>query len=70
MAFQLNEEIRILTIRSPYAELILQGKEIETRYRMTHYRGRVLIHCGLVAWPSDEVQELAGEEYFENILDL
>ncbi len=39
--------MKTLSIRQPWAELILQGhKTIELRTWRTHYRGRILIHAG------------------------
>jgi hypothetical protein len=42
----LNQEIRALTWKEPYASLMLHGK-IETRTWYTKYRGLVLICAGL-----------------------
>ena len=40
--------IRVLSIRQPWAELIVSGvKRIENRSWSTNYRGPVLIHAGL-----------------------
>ena len=42
------EKLRALTIRQPWAWLIVNGfKDIENRSRRTHYRGPILIHAGL-----------------------
>src|SRR5690606_20130422 len=39
--------MKTLSIRQPWAELILQGrKTIELRTWQTHYRGAILIHAG------------------------
>ena len=38
---------KALTIRQPWASAIVEGlKTIETRSRMTKFRGRILIHAG------------------------
>lgn len=40
-------EIRALTVRQPYADLIARGaKTVENRSRKTKYRGPVAIHAG------------------------
>jgi hypothetical protein len=42
------ESLRALSIRQPWASLILSGaKRIENRSRPTHFRGRVFIHASL-----------------------
>jgi len=39
--------MKALSIRQPWAWLILQGsKDIENRSRRTHYRGELLVHAG------------------------
>ena len=39
--------VRVLSVRQPWAELILSGrKDIEIRTWKTNYRGRVFIHAG------------------------
>lgn len=41
-------EIRVLSVRQPYAALIVSGfKTVELRSRRTHFRGEVFIHAGL-----------------------
>ncbi len=46
--------MRALTIRQPWASLILAGKKkIETRSARTKRRGRVLLHAGTVMGPSE-----------------
>ena len=41
-------EMKVLTIREPWASLIISGyKEYEFRSWKTNYRGKILIHAGL-----------------------
>lgn len=49
------DEIRVLTVCQPYAELIRRGvKPIENRTWPTSYRGRIAIHAGLSrSWLDD-----------------
>jgi ASCH domain len=40
--------MKALTIKQPWAELIMQGlKDVENRSRMTSFRGRFAVHVGL-----------------------
>lgn len=40
--------MKVLTVRQPYASLIVDGiKDVENRSRNTNFRGRVLIHASL-----------------------
>ncbi|MBF0169079.1 MAG: ASCH domain-containing protein [Alphaproteobacteria bacterium] len=42
----LPADVRCLSIRQPWAHLILHwGKDIENRKWLTHYRGKLLIHA-------------------------
>lgn len=44
--------MKALTIRQPYAQLVVMGrKQIETRPWRTAYRGPLLIHAGQRAFP-------------------
>jgi hypothetical protein len=57
----LSEDVqnRALSIRQPYAELILRGKKkIEYRSMPTKIRGRVYIYAGLKPGPLDEFEDL------------
>lgn len=39
-------KVKVLSVRQPWAWLIVQGyKDIENRSKTTHYRGEVLIHA-------------------------
>jgi hypothetical protein len=41
------ENARVLTVRQPYASLIIYGgKEVENRSQPTRFRGRLYIHAG------------------------
>ena len=66
----IDQDIRMLTIRQPFASLLLNGKTIETRYRLTNYRGLVLIHTGLVSYTSVEVDIISTMEQFLKIGSL
>lgn len=52
--------MKVLSIREPYASLILSGvKKIETRSWKTNYRGELYIHASLgKSSPSPEVMKL------------
>lgn len=40
--------MKALTIKQPWAELIIAGlKDVENRSRRTHFRGRFAVHAGL-----------------------
>ena len=50
---------RALSIRQPYAEMILQGKKtIEYRSMVTNIRGRVYIYASLTPGPLEDFEEL------------
>ena len=43
-----NDAVKALTVRQPWAELIIRGqKDIENRSRQTNHRGQLAIHAGL-----------------------
>jgi hypothetical protein len=43
--------VRAITIRQPWAELIVRGeKDVENRSWRTHHRGPLLIHAGMQAY--------------------
>jgi hypothetical protein len=49
-AAERSEDVRVLTLREPYASLVAWGvKTIETRPRGTTHRGLLAIHAGLGA---------------------
>jgi len=51
-----------LSIRQPYAELILRGiKKIEYRTKPTKIRGRVYIYAGLKPGPLEEFEDLKAK---------
>jgi hypothetical protein len=53
--------VKALSIRQPWAELILQGrKTIEVRSRLTHVRERVYIYAGLSRIEADEEARIAA----------
>jgi len=62
-------EVRILTIRQPFASLMLHGK-IETRTWSTKYRGPVLIHAGLIPFKWNQVLEYSSTDQFDEMCDL
>ena len=57
----MDEDMKALTIRQPYAELIVTGEKlVENREWQTNYRGRLLIHAGKSRqWLDNE-----DEQYF------
>lgn len=63
---QTLRELPVLSVRQPYAWLIIAGgKNIENRTRRTHYRGPILIHAGLAGaklstGERQQLEELAG----------
>ena len=60
--------MKVLTIRQPWATLIMQGdKEFEFRSWKTNYRGDLLIHSGKVI-DKDAMQRLAG--YISNDIPI
>jgi len=57
--------LKALTIRQPWAQLIIYGiKDVENRSWQTKYRGPLLIHAGLTVDREDEryYRELCQEE--------
>jgi hypothetical protein len=51
--------MKTLTIRQPYASLIIRGiKDIENRTWSTSYRGPLLIHAGLAKPSKDDLQSV------------
>jgi len=54
-----SNELRMISIRQPYAELMLSGK-IETRDWKTNYRGLVLICASKHAMPNHEIEIISG----------
>lgn len=55
-------KMRALSVRQPYAELILSGKKkIEYRSRRTHIRGRVYIYAGKMPGDPDDFADLGLE---------
>lgn len=59
-------EVRALTWKAPYAQLMLHGK-VETRVWNTSYRGLVLICCGLGTYSDYELALVAGLKQEERI---
>jgi hypothetical protein len=53
---------KALSIRQPYAEMILRGiKKIEYRTMRTNIRGRVYIYASLTAGPLEEYEKLKSQ---------
>jgi hypothetical protein len=51
--------MRTLTIRQPFAELIIRGiKDVENRTWQTNYRGPLLIHAGLARPGKDLLRDI------------
>lgn len=55
-------ELRALSFKQPYAQLMLHGK-IETRTWATPYRGYVLICASRQPFSKRKTQEIAGSQY-------
>lgn len=56
----INEDIRALSWRQPYADMMLQGK-IETRLWPTAYRGLVLICASKNQYSDDDIDRITGD---------
>lgn len=57
----MTTKIRALSIRQPWASLIMAGhKPVENRSRRTNYRGLLMVHAGLTIDRSPEAQTLAA----------
>ncbi len=63
---QINEPIRYLGWKQPYAQLMLYGKQ-ETRTWHTNYRGLVLITASVGAYRPDELLRISGVEQLHRI---
>jgi hypothetical protein len=51
--------LRALTIRQPWAWLIINGcKDVENRSKRTNYRGPILVHAGLNITDFSEVERI------------
>lgn len=63
------EDIRGLSMKQPYAELMLNGK-VETRTWKTSYRGWVIICSSKEAYSIDELRKIAGENNLTRINNI
>jgi hypothetical protein len=59
-------EIRALSFKEPYASMMLHGK-IETRSRITNYRGWVLICASKVPYHDEAIRQISGAEAYHRI---
>lgn len=58
-------ELRVLTVRQPWASLIALGhKRIEVRSRATNFRGWVAIHAGKARPKRQRIGDLSCEPYY------
>lgn len=58
--------MKVLSVKQPWAYLLVQGiKDIENRPRITHFRGRILIHAS--AKIAGEPHEVLSYEQFQII---
>ena len=64
-----NEEIRALSWKNPYASLMLHGK-IETRTWNTNYRGLVLICSSQKSYTGAKIFEISGSELVKLICSV
>ncbi len=67
--FTSDQEIFALTIKQPYADLMLHGK-VETRTWNTHYRGWVLICSGGRAFKQYQVHSISRFEQMDRIAEV
>lgn len=67
--FTFDSEIRALSWRQPYADLMLAGK-IETRTWKTKYRGWVLICSSKQSYRLDQIEIISGRNSLIRIADL
>jgi len=64
----INEELRALSIKQPYASLMLHGK-IETRSWYTDYRGMVLICASKTPFGLEDIEKISGNRQVDRILE-
>lgn len=69
LAIKLIGQVRALTWKQPFAELMLHGK-IETRTWKTDYRGEVLICAGVQTYTGKELSKMVTAEVWENNFHL
>jgi len=62
------EELKALSIKQPYASLILYGK-IETRNWFTEYRGDILICSSKTPFGLQDIQNISGLRQTNRIID-
>lgn len=67
--FTIKNEIRALSWRQPYADLMSAGK-IETRNWRTSYRGWVLICSSKLSYKIDQIENISGREGLIRIAEL
>ena len=67
--FTHDQQIKALSWRQPYADLMLDGK-IETRTWPTNYRGWVLICSSKKAYNLDVIDDISGNEGLVRIVDI
>ena len=61
-----TDEIRALSLKEPYATLMLHDK-IETRRRPTSYRGWVLICASKVPYSDEAIRQISGYDTYSSI---
>jgi hypothetical protein len=59
-----------LSIRQPYASLLLHGKTIETRTWHTTYRGLVLICASKIPYGLYDIEKISGNKQVDRILEV
>lgn len=64
-----EEEILALSLKQPYADLMLHGK-METRTWSTTYRGLVLICASLQPYGFSSLMSISGETQMERIMKI
>lgn len=66
MTFTPDQQLRALSWKQPYAQLMLHGK-IETRTWNTKYRGWVLICASQTAYNVQQIKAISGTQH-ENVI--
>lgn len=65
----MGEEMRALSIKQPYASLMLHGKTIETRTYYTEYRGLILICASKQPYGLADIERISGNYQVDRILE-
>jgi hypothetical protein len=69
MEIDITQEIRLLTIKPPFAGLMLHGK-VETRTWHTKYLGMVLLHAARMPYRDEEILDLCTTTQIQKMVSL